>query len=147
MDVLANRIAACIAKHPDWTDKRVTCAIVGAHIADCAAVRAGNPISVPQATPAATGVIDLEQVRRHYDLFSKIQQEIKGIPHGKLIAEDELRQRVAGSDRNRFRRTVENNLDALKTYRVKLKLEEGTDGKVFWGNVEDVAAALKMRDL
>jgi hypothetical protein len=122
-------------------------ALVGAHIPDIEAVRAGNPLPGPQTSPSGAGVIDLAQVRRHYDVLSKILQEIKGIPPGKLLAESELCQRVVGSDRNRFRKAVENNLDALKAYRVKLKLEEGTDGKIFWGNLSDIAAALNMRDL
>lgn len=146
MNTLAERIGACIARHPDWTDKRIACAIVGAHIADIEAVRQGNPLPGQQATSIGVGIIDLEQVRRHYDLFSKIQQEIRGIPRGKLVAEAELCQRVAGSDRNRFRRTVENHIDSLKAYRVKLRIEEGADGKFFWGNAEDIAAAVKMRD-
>jgi hypothetical protein len=143
----AERITACIAKHPDWPDKRIANALVGAHIPDIEAVRAGNPLPGPQTSPSGTGLIDLAQVRRHYDVFSKILQEIKNIPAGKLLAESELCQRVVGSDRNRFRKACENNLDALKVYRVKLKIEEGTEGKYFWGSQADIIVAARMRDL
>jgi hypothetical protein len=64
-----------------------------------------------------------------------------------LLRESDLCQMTAGSDRNRFRRAVENNADRFREFRVKLRIDDSGDGTYYWGRREDVAEAVRMRDM
>ena len=99
---------------------------------------------VTVATPAS-GLINLSQVIERYDIASAIRREIAALPKGRLILETELCQKTAGTDRNRFRRTLDNNADGFKAFRILLKLDEG-EKKWYWGSVLDISEALKIRD-
>ena len=44
IDTIESRIGACLARHPDWNDERVSNAIIGARVSTVRAVRAGEPI-------------------------------------------------------------------------------------------------------
>jgi hypothetical protein len=144
------RIKACFLRHPEWSVARV---------ADSMSVRQEEVRalvgSAPQVAPSApsggngkdTGTVDLSSVLKRYDVKAAILNELSTLPEGKLISEDELCKRTAGTDRNRFRRTCENNPDTFNPLRIKLKLDTATDGKWFWGKASDVAAALNIRDL
>jgi hypothetical protein len=76
-----------------------------------------------------------------------IRRQVGQIPKGQLLPEEELCRLTAGRDRNRFRRAIENNPDEFKMHRVRLRLDESTDGKWFWGRAADVAEAIRIRDL
>jgi hypothetical protein len=93
------------------------------------------------------GTVDLSSVLKRYDIKAAILTELAALPEGKLISEAELCNRTAGTDKNRFRRTVENNPDIFNSLRIKLKLDVANDGKWFWGKADDIATALKIRDL
>jgi hypothetical protein len=112
-----------------------------------ATVRDIRGVGVIPAPPKDSGTVDLSSVLKRYDIKAAILNELSALPKGKLISEDELCKRTAGTDRNRFRRTIENNPDAFNPLRIKLKLETATDGKFFWGKASDIASALKIRDL
>ena len=99
---------------------------------------------VTVATPAS-GLINLSQVIERYDIASAIRREIAALPKGRLILETELCQKTAGTDRNRFRRTLDNNADGFKAFRILLKLDEG-EKKWYWGSISDISEALKIRD-
>ena len=100
--------------------------------------------AVTIVTPAS-GLINLSQVIEKYDIASAIRRELATLPKGRLILETELCQKTAGTDRNRFRRTVENNADGFRAFRILLKLDEG-EKKWYWGSISDVEQALKIRD-
>ena len=106
------------------------------------------PIGTHDSTrpPKSGGVITLEKIKNRFDISSAIMRELEKVEKGTLISEAELCQRAAGYDKNRFRRCVENGEELFRMRRVKLKLDEG-DPKWFWGSVEDIEAATKMRDL
>ena len=93
-----------------------------------------------------SGFVSLEKIKTKLDIAAAILRELETVPKGTLIAEQELCQRAAGQDRNRFRRAVENGEDTFRTRRVRLKLDEG-EARWFWGHAEDIAEALKIRDL
>jgi hypothetical protein len=95
----------------------------------------------------SSGYISLDAICKKFDIKSAILREIGKIPKGKLIAESEFSVRTAGTDKNRFRRCVENNGDEFRPYRIRLKIDDAYDGKWFWGRQEDISAALRMRDL
>ena len=95
-------------------------------------------------TPAV-GLISLSQVIEKYDIASAIRRELASLPKGRLILETELCQKTAGTDRNRFRRTLDNNADGFRAFRILLKLDEG-EKKWYWGSISDVEQALKIRD-
>lgn len=147
------RIHATLDRHPDWDDYRVSHSL-GVSRTTVAEVRAGVGLTPQVDVPVLSGgngkdvgMVDLSSVIKRYDIKAAILSELGSLPKGKLIAEDELCKRTAGTDKNRFRRTVENNPDELNPLRIKLKLEAATDGKFFWGRASDVASALKIRDL
>ena len=94
----------------------------------------------------ASGIISLEKIISRYDIKAAILRELEKIEKGTLVSEQELCQRAAGIDKNRFRRTVENNEELFKTRRVKLRIDEG-EAKIFWGSAADIAEATRMRDL
>jgi hypothetical protein len=144
------RIKACMLRHPDWDAARV---------ADSMSVRQSEVRAIlgstPQVEPPAlsggngkgAGMVDLSSVLKRYDIKAAILNELSTLPEGKLMSEAELCNRTAGNDKNRFRRTVENNPDVFNPLRIKLKLDAASDGKYFWGKSSDVEAALKIRDL
>ena len=152
------RIKACIARHPDWDSGRVANSLA-VKIAEVEAIRGpvipvrpgetiypGHPKADPPA-PAAAGLISLEKVKARYDIKAAIFREIGKLGKGKLISENDLAQRAAGNDRNRFRRTVENNADDFEPHRIKLRLDDSGDGKFYWGRREDIGEAKRIRDL
>jgi hypothetical protein len=104
----------------------------------------GTPPMVEK--PKDVGIISLDKVIAHYDIKSAILRELAKVAKGKLISEAELCQRAAASDRNRFRRCVENNTELFQAMRIKLRLDEG-EPKWWWGHAEDVAEAQKIRDI
>src|SRR4030042_132879 len=81
----------------------------------------------------SSGIVTLEKVINRFDIKAAILRELGKIEKGTLILEQELCQRAAGQDKNRFRRTVENNADLFRLNRVKLKLDEG-EPKYYWGS-------------
>jgi hypothetical protein len=93
----------------------------------------------------ASGFINLSQVIEKYDVASAIRRELAALPKGRLILEAELCQKTSGTDRNRFRRTLDNNADGFRAFRILLKLDEG-EKKWYWGSISDVEQALKIRD-
>lgn len=137
------RIIGCIQRNPDWPDWRIAKS-ADVHVNDVRAIKSGTAIAPP---PENAGLISLEKVINHYDIKTAIKRELLALPRGQLIIESELCIKAAGSDRNRFRRTVENNADEFRAYRVKLKLDDSSDGKWYWGNPEDIAEAQRIRDL
>ena len=98
-------------------------------------------------TPQAAAFVSLSSIREKLDIAEAIKREIQKIPKGKLILEDEMCRRTAGKDRNRFRRAVDNNAEFFRAHRVKLKLDDGGEGKFFWGQDADIAEAVRIRDL
>ena len=102
---------------------------------------------MPAIIQETAGLVSLEKIIQKYDIKAAIERELMTLPKGKLIEESELCRRAAGTDRNRFRRTIENNAEAFRTLRIKLKIDESAEGKWFWGSIQDIAEAQKMRDL
>lgn len=91
------------------------------------------------------GVVTLEKVKARYDIKSAILRELAKIEPGTLLSEAELCIRAAGTDKNRFRRAVENNTEAFEAHRVRLQVEQG-EPRWYWGNAKDVAMAAEIRD-
>jgi hypothetical protein len=146
---IEDRIKSCIARHPDWTAERVNNSIAGSTITMVRVIKAGGAVPVESTVvlkPESSAYVSLDKIRARYDIAAAIDRELLKLPHGKLISESEFCQRVSGYDKNRFRRSVENNEQKYSVHRVKLRLDEG-DAKWFWGNREDVEAAQRMRDL
>ena len=145
------RIKRCLEKHPDWTVERVanslnlSIPLIRLYMANPPAAIANSNGNKPviQRTP---GIISLDKIREKFDVVALMLAELSRLPKGTLISEQELCQRVANTDRQRFRRTVENNVEQFKVLRIKLKLDEG-EPKWFWGNVPDIQEAMKIRDL
>lgn len=141
---IEERIDSCFKRHPDWVDKRVansiSCAI---HLVR--ARRLGS--ALPEGTEKRAGFISLEKIVERYDIKAALLKALTTVPRGQLIIEDDLRQKAAGTDRNRFRRTVENNNEMFRVLRIKLKLEDGGDGKWYWGHPDDIAEAQRIREL
>lgn len=150
---LEEKIRRCIERHPDWTDLRISNS-VGTSVPNVKAFRTGQPIDCsPPVSPSASpprvetpGIVSLEKVIQKYDIAAAILRELAQLPQGKLLSEQELCQRVAGTDRSRFRRTVENNPDRFRPLRIQLKLDEG-EKKWWWGNDSDISEAQRIRDL
>lgn len=154
MDI-PERIKRCIDRHPDWDDKRIA-KTSGARYADVEAVRRGEPVpnkGTPEAvsfvelTPPPPSVVTLAAIREKLDVAAMIRRELGKVGRGQLLPEDELCRLTAGRDRNRFRRAVENNPEEFRAHRIRLRLDESTDGKWYWGRKDDVAEALRIRDL
>jgi hypothetical protein len=93
----------------------------------------------------SSGIITLEKIKNRFDIAAAIIRELEKVEKGTLILETELCQRAAGYDKQRFRRTIENNEELFRPHRVRLKLDEG-DAKWYWGSKEDIAEAIKERD-
>jgi hypothetical protein len=135
-------IKRCLNRHPDWNDQRISKS-TNARLAAIEAVRNGAPT---QEAPAFASV-SLVAVRDRLDVAAMIRKQVSGIPKGQLIPEDELCRLTAGRDRNRFRRAVENNPDLARQHRVRLRLDDSTDGKFYWGRESDIQEAVRLRDL
>lgn len=153
ISTLAERIRACMEKHPDWPDRRVSGSIRGATLNAVNNVREGVPLQEPgeviikEETQPVSGIISLDVVRLRYDTLSSIKRELRKIPFGKIIPERELCLRAAGKDNARFRRAVENNMEEFKNNRVKLKLDQdAADGQWWWGSVADIKEVTRLRD-
>ena len=150
---IEQRIKNCIERHPDWDDSRIASATRGSTRAAIKAVRSGIPVSEgmlakakPEEPAPAAGQISIAQIRHRYDIAARIRAELEALPAGALILERELCQKTAGKDAARFRRTVENAED-LKAYRVKLKLDpDQPEGAFYWGKLQDVREAQRLRD-
>ena len=149
--MLEQKIRNCLERHPDWTMKRMSNA-TGARFSQIICIKEGHPMAENEPTsgyPASSpdaGLISLDKVMQRYDIHSAILRELAGVPKGKLISETELCQRAAGTDKNRFRRTVENNDTEFRLLRIKLRLDDSGDGKWFWGGADDIAKAAAIRD-
>lgn len=104
-----------------------------------------EPMKTPEAV--APGIVTLAKVKEKFDVLTAIKREVGKIGKGQLIPEALMCERTSGRDRNRFRRTVENNADELTPFRVKLRLDDSSEGKWYWGRAEDVAEAVRIRDL
>lgn len=151
---LNERIFACLQRHPDWDTARVAKSCAARH-GDVDAVRRGEQVSDPgtaeqfptrQPATAPAG-ISLAAVREKLDVAAMIRREVSKIPGGQLIPEDEMCRLTAGRDRNRFRRAVENNADVFRPHRVRLRLDDSSDGKWYWGRAADITEAARIRDL
>lgn len=141
------KVKNCLNRHPDWDIKRVTNATRSTQ-ADVKAVQLGQSIQTSTGgEPTPAGYISLESVIQKYDIRAAILKEIAKLPPGRLLSEAELCSRTAGTDRNRFRRTIENNSGDFKTLRISLRIDESKDTKWYWGGAQDIAAALKIRDI
>jgi hypothetical protein len=138
-------------RHPDWTDPRISNSLSRWHISvkEIKLVREGQlvPNALPEKKPDAGGIVKLSKVIERYDVRSAIIRELAKLPRGSLIAESEFCVRAAGTDRNRFRRTVENNADEFRPYRIKLRLEVSSEDKWYWGHPEDIAEAQRIKEL
>lgn len=87
----------------------------------------------------SSGLVSLESLKAKFDTLGAIRRELERLPRGKLMQEADLRQLVVGFDAVRFRRAVENNADALRAYRIKVRTDRDHEGKWFWGHPEDIA--------
>jgi hypothetical protein len=149
---LEERIKGSVSRHPDWDDRHVSRTIRGATLAVVKAVREGRPVVPPPVIEdpvesAEVGTITLAQVRARYDVAAAIRDYVAGLKPGALKLEREVCQQTAGKDATRFRRTVDNNADEFRAFRIKLKLDQDQpEGSWFWGNKETIAEALKLRD-
>ena len=144
----AERVMECIAKHPDWDDVRVANSMCISRNYVRSIMR-GEPVVEPgeQQAPARSSgcIITLGAVREKLDTRAAIMKEISALPADELIEDREMRQRAIGHDATRFRRTVENNADFFRQYRIKLRLDEG-EGRWYWGRAETIAEALRLRE-
>lgn len=151
--MLEDRVRACLARHPEWTAQRIANS-TGARQAAVEAVRAGLPIVaqgdppvLAPVPPVNASLVSLDKVIARYDVKAAILHEIGELPKGKLIVEAELCQRTAGTDRNRFRRCLDNCADELKALRIKLRLDDSTEGKWYWGRAADIEQAQRIVNL
>ncbi len=151
---LTERIIACLQRHPDWDTARVAKSCAARH-GDVDAVRRGEQVSDPgtaerflKREPAtAPAGISLAAVKERFDIAAAIARVLREIKHGTLLPEDELCRLTAGRDRTRFRRAVENNPELSRAHRVRLRLDDSTDGKYYWGHESDIAEAVRLRDM
>ena len=93
------------------------------------------------------GYVSIEKIISHYDIKSAIFRELQKIPKGKLISQNDFCLRAAGTDKYRFNRTLENNPDEFRAFRIKLKIDDSGEGKWYWGGESDILEALRMRDI
>lgn len=149
---LSERIRRCLDKHPGWTNKQISKS-TGARYGEIEAVRRGEsvpkpgtPEAFPERTPAAAG-ISLASVKERFDIAGAISRALSAVKRGTLLPEDELCRMTAGRDRNRFRRAVENNPDLARKHRVRLRLDDSSEGKFYWGHESDIAEAVRLRDM
>ena len=148
---LEEKIRGCIERHPDWDTKRISNSTGGSK-ADVEAVRRGESIAPRSESPFAPPVpgpaaISLARVKERFDIAAAITRALSTVKRGTLLPEEELCRMTAGRDRNRFRRAVDNHPDLARAHRVKLRLDDATDGKYYWGHSEDIQEALRLRDM
>jgi hypothetical protein len=152
---LEEKIRHCIERHPDWDNVRMANS-VGTRTRNIVAFREGKPLTVPVDIPIAStanptpiaesGLIPLDKVLQRYDIRAAILRELALIPKGKFISETELCQRAAGTDKNRFRRAVDNNEVEFKPLRIKIRPKDLSEDRWYWGHPDDIAKVLEMRD-
>jgi hypothetical protein len=107
-------------------------------------VERAGPLPAPPAQAPGAGFVTLAQVIEKYDVAAAIRREIAQLPKGRLLLEQELFQRTAGTDRSRFRRTVENNAEAFRPFRIKLRLERDEEPKWYWADPDTIGKAMKL---
>ena len=151
---LEEKIRGCIERHPDWDTARIAKSC-GAHHGEVDAVRRGEQVPDPgtakqypkQEPASAPAGISLAAVKQRFDIAGAISRAVKEIRRGTLLPEDELCRLTAGRDRSRFRRAVENNPELSRAHRVRLRLDDSSEGKFYWGHAEDIAEAIRLRDM
>jgi len=138
------KVRRCIERHPDWTTARIAKS-TGIRIAEVEALRGGQatPQGEPQPGTGGNGLIALSSIVARYDVRSAILREIGELPSDKVISEADLCQRTSGSDRNRFRRTVENCAAEFEPYRIRIKLDKDRDPVYVWGCASAIEALKK----
>lgn len=141
---LAEKIKRCLERHPDWSNPRIAKSTGARHDA-IEAVRRGEQPPPNTSTPPAS--VSLAAVKERFDIAAAIARVLREIKHGTLLPEDELCRLTAGRDRTRFRRAVENNPELSRAHRVRLRLDDSTDGKYYWGHESDIAEAVRLRDM
>lgn len=141
----AERVLACIARNPDWNDVRIANSLA-LPIAFIRSIMRGDPITETAAPPASGGVVTLASIREKLDTRAAIVREINTLAPDQLIDEREMRTRACGHDQSRFRRTVENNADFFRQYRIKLRLDEG-EARWYWARAETIAEATRIKDM
>lgn len=141
---MEDRISRCLAKHPDWTTKRV-CKSTGATADVVNAARRAMPGAPDAPPPAAPATISLAAVRERFDIAAAIKRELARLGRGKILPEEDLCRLTAGKDRNRFRRALDNNPELVKVHRIKMRLDDSSaDGKFYWGGAAEIAEARKL---
>lgn len=138
------KIDRCIGRNPEWKDYRIARS-VNCSVALVRARKLG--MTLPQVEKTKTSLVSLTKVVERYDIKAAILQRLSEVPRGNLIIEADLCQKAAGTDRNRFRRTVENNNEEFKGLRIKLKLDDSSDGKWYWGHPDDITEAFRIKEL
>jgi hypothetical protein len=83
-------------------------------------------------------------VRERFDIAAAIKRELARLGRGKILPEEDLCRLTAGKDRNRFRRALDNNPELAKAHRIKMRLDDGGEGKFFWGGVSEIAEARRL---
>ena len=133
------KIKRAIERHSDWTDYRIA-KVAGASVHEVRFVRTelkGKSLSAE---------IDLEKLKKMYDIKERILEELKKIPRGKLVAEFELCSRI-GCSMEKFRKVVARNEEDLRKYRLKLRLSQSYwNAAWFWGAPEDIEEARRIQD-
>ena len=151
---ITERIVSCLQRHPDWDTARIAKSC-GAHHGEVDAVRRGEQVPDPgtaerflKREPAtAPAAISLARVKERFDIAAAITRALSTVKRGTLLPEDELCRLTAGRDRSRFRRAVENNPELSRAHRVRLRLDDSSEGKFYWGHAEDIAEAIRLRDM
>jgi hypothetical protein len=138
---LEDRIKRSIAKHPEWANSRIADNVRGARAPDIARVRADMAGVPPPAENKEPGFVSLDKIIQKYDTYAAILHEIKLIPRGKFIPQEDLCRAVAGMDRARFNRCIEIRFDEFKVYRIKLRLKDSPEGKWYWAHPDDIIFA------
>jgi hypothetical protein len=136
----SDRILACLIRHPGWSSCRVAKSL-GVLTGTVDVVKASSPQPPTEAPPEQNNfasMVSIDKIVTRYDIKSAILRELSKIPMGTLVEESEFCKRTAGSDRNRFRRTVENNPELFKRNRVKVRLKDGEEGRWWWGRDTDI---------
>lgn len=150
---IEDRIKCCIARHPEWPAERINNSIAGSNIAMVRAIMAGTAVPIegttvpkPESAPEISGYVSLDLICEKLDVKSAILREIGKIPKHKVIPEAEMVSRTAGTDRNRFRRIIENNAEEFRPYRTMVKTRESPNGIWFWASAEAITRINKLRD-
>lgn len=152
---IEDRVKACMEKHPDWPAERVNNSIAGSKIIMIRTIMAGGAVPVESTTvlkpeslvkPELSAYVSLDLICEKLDVKSAIFREIGKIPKNKVIPEAEMISRTAGTDRNRFRRIIENNAEEFRPYRTMVKTKEFPNGSWFWASAEAIARINKLRD-